>query len=474
MTSTITARQPKGIPVGGQFAATEHGESLVSLAPAGPARLTEEDILAAVSNHEGPGAVPGVRRRIAETTTEGGRQLFLQRCDAMYNPDSPYRIDRSVYGPTPEHCDALAALGYESVNEFARDQLKNFRGTGSLIDSEIGPERLKVLDKLSTHEHQWSAWEKSAYLNAPLEELEQVIDDKNMTRAEKYVATVDLMGVESNSARARKAIEMKIGDRAVIEADKHSLEDLADLRDALPESKRNAAHIVALADRGITGPRLRTYGSKACESYTGKELDEALVAPKTMRSFLAAGFYPTLDGMKTLHDAGFASGNDLKAASHVLRTTDPELLAAARKHTTGAQMALFSTTTGNMLRSDDPKAIGRLNKLGIDHPDQLRPWTAAIHLRANKFIDRDQSILAIHADFIDAGLTPERLGEMTRAGIPVTEVAKHKDTKDLWAAGTEYRAAWDADQASKVARRWENEAIPWAFTEETYRDGAAK
>jgi hypothetical protein len=474
MTTTFTARQPKGIPVGGQFAATEHGESLVALGPAGPARLTEEDILAAVSSHEGPGAVPGVRRRISETTTDGGRQLFLQRCDAMYNPDSPYRIDRSTYGPTPEHCDALAALGYESVNEFSRDKTENFPGIGSLIDGEVGPDRLELLSKLSTHQHQWSAWEKSAYLNAPLEDLGQVISDKDMTRAEKYIATVDLMGLENNSARARKAIEMKIGDRGLIEADDYALEDLADLRDALPDSKRNASHIVGLAQRGISGPHLRAYGSKACETYTGKELDESLVAPKTIRSFLASGFSPSLDGMKILHDAGYTSGNDLKAASQVLRTTDPELLAAARKHTTGAQMALFSTATGNMLRPDDPKAIGRLNKLGIDHPDQLRPWTAAIHVRANKFIDRDRSVLAIHADVIKAGLTPERLGEMTRAGIPVTEVAKHKDTKDLWAAGTEYRAAWDADQASKVARRWENEAIPWAFTEETYRDGAAK
>ncbi len=61
---------------------------------------------------------------------------------------------------------------------------------------------------------------------------------------------------------------------------------------------------------------------------------------------------------------------------------------------------------------------------------------------------------------------------MTRAGIPVTEAAKHKNTEDLWAAGREFRAAWDADQASKVAGRWERETTPWAYTEETYRNGA--
>lgn len=472
--TTSTARQPKGIPVGGQFAATEHGEAPVTLHLPGPAPLTEEGILDVVAAHDGPGAVPGVRRRIAETATEGGRALFLQRCDAMYNPDSPYRIDRSFYGPTPEHCDALAALGYESVNQVDRASIKNFSGIGALIDGGIAPERLEVLGKLSTHQHQWSAWEKTAYLNAPLEDLEKVITDKGMTRAETYVATVDLMGSEAHSARARKAIGMKIGDRGLIEADAHSLEDLADLRDALPESRRNAASIVGLADRGITGPRLRTYGSKACERFSGQELDESLVAPKTIRSYLTAGFSPSLADMKTLHVAGYTSGNDLKAASHVLGTTDTKVLAAARKHASGAQLEVFSKPTGGKLRTDDPKAVGRLLKLGIDDPGQLRPWAAACHARANQFINRDQSILAVHADVIKAGITPEHLGAMTRAGIPVTEAATHKDTTDLWAAGAQYRSAWDADQASKVARRWAKAAEPWAYTEDTYLDGAAK
>ncbi|WP_422758905.1 hypothetical protein [Paenarthrobacter sp. C1] len=469
--TTIT-RQPKGIPAGGQFAAAAHAETSVSLRPAAPAALNEEDILAAVAAHEGPGAVPGVRRRIAETTTVGGRELFLQRCDAMYNPASPYRIDRSIYGPTPEHCDALAALGYESVNQFDREATKNFPSLGAVIDGGIGPDRLEVLGKLSTHQHQWSAWEKSSYLNAPLEDLDRVITSPGLSRAEIYLATVDLMGDEANSARARKAIGMEIGDRGLIEADQYPLEDLVDLRDALPEGKRTAAHIVALAQRGITGPRLRTYGSKACETFAGKDLDEALVAPKTIRSFLNSGFYPSLAEMKVLHDAGYTNGADLKAASQALRTTDTKMLAVARKHATGSQMATFAPATGKVLRPDDPKAIGRLARLGIDHPEQLRPWAAACHARANSFIDRDQSILAIHADIIKAGITPERLGAMTRAGIPVTEAAKHKNTQDLWAAGAEFRAAWDADQASKVARRWESQPTTWAYTEDTYLDGA--
>jgi hypothetical protein len=33
MSMTITSRQPRGIPAGGQFAATTHGEPTVSLTP---------------------------------------------------------------------------------------------------------------------------------------------------------------------------------------------------------------------------------------------------------------------------------------------------------------------------------------------------------------------------------------------------------------------------------------------------------
>lgn len=471
--TSIATRQPKGIPVGGQFAATAHGEPGLALTPAAPA-LSEKAILEAVAVNQGPGAVPGVQRRIAETTTEGGRALFLQRCDAMYNAASEYEIDRSIYGPTPEHCDALAALGYQSVNEFSREKLHRFSGLGAVIENGVGPERLEVLNQLTSHQYQWSGWEKEAYIKAPLEDLDRVLANKDMTKAEKYIATVDLLGSEANSARARKAIGMKIGDRGLIEADQHDLEDLADLRDALPESKRTASQIVGLADRGITGRRLRTYGSKACETFTGKELDEALVAPKTIRSFLASGIKPSLGEMKSLHDAGYTSGNDLKAASKALKTTDPKVLSAARKHTTGEQMAVFAGAIGAPFRADDPKAIGRLNKLGINDPAQLRPWTAAIHVRANRLLDRDQSILAIHADVIKAGISPEKLGAMTRAGIPVTEAATHKDAQDLWVAGAQYRAAWDADQASKVARRWANEPTPWSFTESTYLDGDSK
>lgn len=50
-------------------------------------------------------------------------------------------------------------------------------------------------------------------------------------------------------------------------------------------------------------------------------------------------------------------------------------------------MALFGTATGSRLRPDDTNAIGHLDKLDIDTPNQLRPYAAAVHSRANTFIN---------------------------------------------------------------------------------------
>ncbi|GAC1375575.1 MAG: hypothetical protein NVSMB43_15120 [Pseudarthrobacter sp.] len=291
---------------------------------------------------------------------------------------------------------------------------------------------------------------------------------------DRYINTVALLGADK-AERARRGLELGIGDRGIIEAVEHPLEALSDLRDDLPESKRSAYHIVCLADRGITGPRLRTCGSKACEQFTGKELDEAPVAPKTIRSFMSAGFQPSLSEVKTLPDAGYTSGSDLKAASPVRGTTDIARLVASRKHSTGAKLAVFAAaTSGKWLRPDDPKVMGRLLKLGIDDPAKLRPWTAASHNRADDLFSRDQSILAIHADVIKAGITPERLGAITRAGIPVTEAAKHKSTRELWPPAPNTGLPGMPIRPAKVERCWQNEPTPWAFSKENYLDGETK
>ena len=85
---------------------------------------------------------------------------------------------------------------------------------------------------------------------------------------------------------------------------------------------------------------------------------------------------------------------------------------------------------------------------------------------ANQFCDRTQGILSIHA-----GISPDRLGQMQRAGIPIDKAAAHVDSLDLWADGRKYRDAYDLDQAGTVDGRWIRETTPWAFTEGSYACG---
>jgi hypothetical protein len=465
-------RKPIGVPGAGEWTAHTHGESTVSLGGK-PAGLEVDTVLQLVADRNGPGAVPAVERQLEKAKTAGGRELYLQRCDALYNPDSPYEVDRSHYGPDAEQCDALAALGYTSVNEFSRDKMKNFPGLGALVDGGIGPDRLAVLQKLRTHQHQWSAWQKEAYRTLPLEDLEEITADPLQMPHDRYLDTLDRLDA-AKAARARQCLELGLRDIGLIEATEHSPETYLDLRRALPDSKRGAWHVVKLANKGITGTHLKTYGTKACEQYTAKELEESGVDPKVMRAFLASGVDVDLAAMKTLHGAGYKNGADLKAASRAMGTTDPAVLADARRFATGDQLATFRGYTSQQITSTDARAIGRLARLGVEDTHRLFDNARAQYTLANALVDRKKNVLDIHADIIEAGITPDRLGRMSRAGIPVDKAADHANDTDLWAAGAPYRAAVEAEQAKLLSAGKIRTSTPWAFTKASYVDGAAK
>jgi hypothetical protein len=470
---TNRPRKPIGVPGAGEWTAHTHGEATLTLGgPAAPAGLDLETILQQVADRNGPGAVPGVEHELAKCTTDGGRELYLQRCDAIYNPESEYTVEHSLYEPNAEQCDKLAALGYTSVNEFSSGKRKNLQGIDSIIRGGIEPERLALLGKLLTHEYQWSGWEKEAYRTLPLEDLKQVVNDPRAA----IVQYRDLMHRldPAKGARADECFELGLRDRGLIEATQHAPEVYLDLRRALPDSKRGSWYVVSLADKGITGTHLNTYGTKACAQYTGQELDTSGVDPKVMRAFLASGVRTDFAGMKTLHGAGYVNGADLKAASRAMGTNDPAVLADARRFATGDQLATFRFYTRDQITSGDARAIGRLTKLGQEDYSRLFDNARAQYTLANVLVDRRKNVLDIHADIIEAGIEPEHLGRMSRAGIPVDKAAAHASDTDLWAAGAPYRAAVMTEQARLLAAREIRSTTEWAFTEATYRDGAAQ
>lgn len=151
---------------------------------------------------------------------------------------------------------------------------KNLRGLETVLDHGITPERLAVLHGQPRHEFQWSAWEKEAYLTAPLKKLEEALDKSKGPR-DQYNAAVTIL-LPDRAARLREARDLGVSDRGLVEATDHPLPVLAGIRDALPERARNTLNIVTYADKGITAAHLKRYGARACTKFDAKTLDAGL------------------------------------------------------------------------------------------------------------------------------------------------------------------------------------------------------
>lgn len=471
MSSYVQNRLQTG-KTAGQYTFTERQESDLTLGSG--ARLTVEDVLQRVAETNGPGAVPAVEAEIAATTPGGGRDLYLQRTDALYNRDSPYRIDLQNYGrPTGAQCEALAGLGYENVNQFGPDKLKNFPGHDTLINNAIEPERLELLAQLPKPAYQWSDWEKEAYYEAPLSLLDEEILDPGRDPWASYEKTVTLLQPERRR-RVQEAHKLRIYDKALIESDAHPLPVLAEIRDALPSSKRGAWHITGLADKGISGRHLKGYGVRAAERFTGKELDESGIEPSAVRSVLSNAPDAEFSDIAKFADAGFTKGRDLRSTARALGTSDADTLIEARKYATGEELAIYRHGRREPLTLEDAKAVGELFRAGIDDPRKLERWLSEVHGQANRWDRTAPSVFRTYAGIISAGISPKKLGKMTRAGIPTREAANFKDSQDLWADGKSFRDEYKADQDALIGTPYAYQRRDWAFNEENYLEGVAK
>jgi hypothetical protein len=275
MTTTFRPRVDAGVPAGGEFKAFGHSDVVPALgAPVVPWTMTVAELIAQESLRYGAGYRERMEAQYDRITTDGGRTLFNQHLDARSNPET--RFDRrAIQGITDTtHYDRLAELGYTDINELSEVRRKNLRGVETVIDAGITPERLAVLNAQPRHEFQWSAWEREAYLTAPVDKLVAALD-KSKSPVDQYVGTVTILHPE-RAARIREARDLGVSDRGIIEATEHPLPVLAGILDALPERARNALNVVTYADKGITAHHLNRYGARACTRFDAKTLDAGL------------------------------------------------------------------------------------------------------------------------------------------------------------------------------------------------------
>ncbi|WP_230854516.1 hypothetical protein [Arthrobacter terrae] len=107
--STDTVRQPKGIPVGGQFAATIHAEPGIVLAGGraefvGERHLYQRELAAlagpdAVIEEKYPATKSEARRLLKNTRGETGRKIRVVRLDYSNAPDSELYERVEIVGP---------------------------------------------------------------------------------------------------------------------------------------------------------------------------------------------------------------------------------------------------------------------------------------------------------------------------------------------------------------------------------------
>jgi hypothetical protein len=75
--------------------------------------------------------------------------------------------------------------------------------------------------------------------------------------------------------------------------------------------------------------------------------------------------------------------------------------------------------------------------------------------------------------FAAAGGTPQRLAQLTRAGIPIEKAAAFKNSSDPWKDGTPFREAAMAEER-RLHETWRTLASPpgpWPWAKDTYQTG---
>ena len=88
----------------------------------------------------------------------------------------------------------------------------------------------------------------------------------------------------------------------------------------------------------------------------------------------------------------------------------------------------------------DAENIGRLARAGYTDPDDLNVFTSKGYQPEANALERSSfDAYKTYADWVEADLTPERVGELSRAGIPPSKMTSIAPDADLEAESKPYR-----------------------------------
>lgn len=409
----------------------------------------------------GPGYTETIRRELEAFTTENAKNLYL---DFISSPgDNHARRD--------EITTLADTLGYTSSAQTAEVPL------GTLIRHQLRPERLphliKHLGSAGDWNHRWvthGQWDAEGMEKATPEALDAAF----AATANVYTALA-IAADPSREYRIRACVDLGVKDIILIES-MIDPELLADLTDAA--GIRTMPHaVIELAKGGFTGAKVRAYGPIACQRYGLQQLSGAKHAGaiRSLTSAFPSTFppAPTLEDLQALIKAGYTS------RALVYRICDnfglernrvesiPDLITVAA-HVTATEVESLRFIHRGKLSVEEALACRILIDAGLNSMEAVTDYTSRVHLRSQHGEARQQSTLSLLAAVVEAGISPECFGQLSRAGIPIS-VMPSVDRRDVWAAGRRYRRQVQAAEERSFEQGFSRqEPRPWEFTERTF------
>lgn len=393
--------------------------------------------------------------------TPGGRRLFLDTC-------ANFSATPIVEAPK---ADALAALGYRTAADYA-EGMQRCRSDDVLLEHGITLERARLVNTMyrQLHFDTPSRWIRESLCHADLDKLTDVRDRwGQLTGPQRYEALVGAYD-PARGQRAREAAALGIHEYAHVESD-IDLKVIDGLRRQAPK-----ADTMVLAENGHTADTVKQYGTRVASAYPIDELRESGIDPAVLRGLYSDRRH-RLDYYRRLADNGLRKAADVKTLQSAMgAAVTPEAMGAAIRHASPKALASFIGTNGRRpLTVADAQQVGRLAQHEITSSEQVRPWAEQVEREASRYgTPPDVSSLQVYADLADAGVTPERFGILTRAGIPPQEATRYASEPDPWAAGKPWRDTYaqrEQERVQNVPQTWNPQARTWPWDERTYREG---
>lgn len=428
-----------------------------------------EDLTPEMDSSYGPGYTDAVRRSFTELHTAEARSLFLSTIGNKATRDS-----HNSKPSRAEDWERVAALGYTDWATF------NGLNLGTILHHNITADRLPVVAHLlatygsTTPKGKWDA---DALTNAPLERLAASLQEHKSP----YVALAaasdlgDLDRISECLAAGIKSVELiesGVPVDTILDIQKH-LKSLG------------AREILAIAATGLTGIEAKGFGAIASLRYSREELLSSPLKPAVIRGLSSAYPYghehtPSMAQLAALHGAGFTGRAAVYTMTEAfgLRKNDArdiKALVAIGKKISAADLAAVSFIhRRDTLLPRDAAAIRTLVRGGITSKEAAEKLGSQIYARSQGTDQPDREHgLTIHellASLVAAKITPERIGVLSRAGIPASRMKDFAKSTTEWADGEPFRAdvVVREERLSRFSYRPEPVA-PWEFTAENFR-----